>query len=31
MLKTLEPKIKAKNKNAEADLKNPCSYEKRVF
>ena len=27
MLRTLEPEIRAKNKNAEADFKNPCSYK----
>ena len=27
MLRTLEPEIRAKNKNTEADLKNPCSYK----
>ena len=27
MLRTLEPKKEAENKNAEADFKNPCSYE----
>ena len=27
MLRTLETKKRAENKNAEADLKNPCSYK----
>ena len=27
MLRTLEPQNRAKNKNAEADFKNPCSYK----
>ena len=27
MLRTLEPQKGAKNKNAEADFKNPCSYK----
>ena len=27
MLRTLEPEIRVENKNAEADFKNPCSYE----
>ena len=26
MLRTFEPQNRAKNKNAEADFKNPCSY-----
>ena len=27
MLETLEPQKGAKNKNAEANFKNPCSYK----
>ena len=27
MLRTLEPQKGAENKNAEADIKNPCSYK----
>ena len=29
MLKTFEPQNSAENKNAEAHLKNPCSYKIR--
>ena len=27
MLRTLEPQKGVENKNAEADIKNPCSYK----
>ena len=27
MLRKLQPEMRAKNKNAEADFKNPCSYK----